>query len=268
MRPTLRALRSARAPLLPGSRPLSKAPPPREAAPTRSPPADVSDPLGNPMPRLLRQNQIWAASMRDTPGLLGKMLKHKPKYLWIGCSDARVPANELIGEGAGEVFVHRNVANLVVSTDVNLMSVLQYGVNALKVTDILVCGHYDCGGVRAAMTNTDNLPPLENWLRNIRDVVWLYRDELMQIADAEQRYRRLVELNTIQQSLNVFKTGAVQRARVASRMEPSGGHTLPRVHAVVYDPLSGELVQLPVDFKKLLAEHEEVYQLYRLPPRQ
>lgn len=241
-----------------GSRPLSK------AAPPLPPLAAEHDPNGNPMERLLEQNKQWAASVRGNPGMIEKLLHHKPKYLWIGCSDARVPANELLGEGAGEVFVHRNVANLVVSTDMNLMSVIQYAVTALKVSDIIVCGHYDCGGVRAAMRQTDHLPPLENWLRNIRDVVWLYKDEIMKIEDMEQRYRRLVEVNTIQQSLNVFKTGAVQRARVASRMEPSAKHTLPRVHAVVYDPLSGELKQLPVDYKTLLAEHDRVYNLYQL----
>jgi len=217
------------------------------------------------MARLLEQNKQWAAAMRSSPAMLKRMVQHKPKYLWIGCSDARVPANELLGEGAGEVFVHRNVANLVVSTDVNLMSVIQYAVTALKVSDIIVCGHYDCGGVRAAMRPTDHQPPLENWLRNIRDVVWLHRDTVMQIEDLEARYRKLVEVNTMQQSLNVFKTGAVQRARVASRMDPTSKHTLPRVHAVVYDPLEGELKPLSVDYKKLLKEQETVYQLYQLP---
>jgi carbonic anhydrase len=208
---------------------------------------------------------IQAANMRAEEGLVQKMQQHKPKYLWIGCSDARVPANELLGEGPGEVFVARNVANLVVNTDVNLMSVIQYAVTALKVSDIIVCGHYDCGGVRAAMRQADHNPPLENWLRNIRDVLWLHREEVLGIPDIDERYRRLVEVNTIQQSLNVFKTGAVQRARVASRMDPSARHTLPRVHAVVYDPTVGELKRLPVDFKKELGAHEEIYKLYQLP---
>jgi carbonic anhydrase len=236
--------------------------PPR---PTGLPMPTPDDPDANPIFKLLEQNRVWAAEMRAKEGYIEKMRQHKPKYLWIGCSDARVPANELLGEGPGEVFVARNVANLVVNTDVNLMSVIQYAVTALKVSDIIVCGHYDCGGVRAAMRQADHNPPLENWLRNIRDVLWLHRDEVMGIPDIEERYRRLIEVNAMQQSLNVFKTGAVQRARVASRMDPSARHTLPRVHAVVYDPTVGELKRLPVDFKKELGDHEEVYKLYQLP---
>jgi len=113
-------------------------------------------------------------------------LGHSPKILWIGCSDARVPANEIIGEPSGSVFVHRNIANQVVSTDMNIMSVIQYAVSVLKVKHIIVCGHYDCGGVKASLEHVDHLPPLENWLRNIRDTYRLHMDELSSITDIKQ----------------------------------------------------------------------------------
>ena len=124
---------------------------------------------------------------------------HAPKILWIGCSDARVPANELIGEPPGSVFVHRNIANQVVNTDFNCMSVIQYAVDVLKVKHIVVCGHYDCGGIRASLTLKDHSSPLENWLRNIRDISRLHKKEIFEIKDIVQRNKRLVELNAIEQ---------------------------------------------------------------------
>jgi len=134
------------------------------------------------------------------PGFFAELSRgHAPKILWIGCSDARVPANEIIGEPPGSVFVHRNVANMVVNTDVNCMSVLQYAVDVLKVKHIIVCGHYECGGVRAALEPIDHGSPLENWLRNIRDTYRLHKDELNGVADLRDRQRRLVELNVQEQ---------------------------------------------------------------------
>ena len=124
---------------------------------------------------------------------------HAPKILWIGCSDARVPANEIIGEPPGSVFVHRNIANMVGNTDFSSMSVIQFAVDVLKVKHIVVCGHYDCGGIRAAMESVDHKSPLENWLRNIRDIYRLHMEELNAIPDAVQRQRRLVELNVVEQ---------------------------------------------------------------------
>lgn len=212
------------------------------------------------MPQLLAQNKRWAASVANTPGLFDRLRQHKPQYLWIGCSDARVPSNQLLGLGPGEVFVHRNIANLVVNIDTNLMSVIQYAVDVLKVSDIIVCGHYECGGVRAAMTNENHGSPLENWLRNIRDVVRLHAPELKAIADPEKRYRRLVELNVMEQTLNVYKTHAVQRARVASASDPTQQHVVPRVHAVVFDPIGLELQELDVDLE--IEDYEQVYKLY------
>jgi Carbonic anhydrase len=122
-------------------------------------------------------NQEWISSMKgEDPAFFEKLGSiHQPDYMWIGCADARVPANEVMGKEAGTVFVVRNVANMVVNTDVNLMAALQYAVNVLKVSHIIVCGHYDCGGIRAASANKDHQPPLENWLRNIRDVYVIRR---------------------------------------------------------------------------------------------
>ena len=170
---------------------------------------------------------------------------HAPKILWIGCSDARVPANEVIGEPPGSVFVHRNIANMVVNTDFNCMSVIQYAVSVLKVKHIIVCGHYDCGGVKASLEAADHRSPLINWLRNVRDTYRLHREELNALPDLRARQRRLVELNVIEQCVNVMKTAVVQRARVQSRKlkgVPGTGVTFtqPRVHGMVYEPTTGE----------------------------
>ena len=150
---------------------------------------------------LITANFAWSKRMVvEDPSFFDEIKKgHAPKILWIGCSDARVPANEIIGQPPGSVFVHRNVANMVVNTDSNCMSVIQYAVDVLKVKHIVVCGHYDCGGVKAALTLTDHKSPLENWLRNIRDTYRLHKTELNNIDDLLTRQRRLVELNVIEQ---------------------------------------------------------------------
>lgn len=187
---------------------------------------------------------------------------HKPEYMWIGCSDARVPASQIMGKSAGQVFAVRNVANMVCGTDFNCMSALQYGVNVLKVPHIIVCGHYDCGGVRASIENRDHVPPLENWLRNIRDVYRLHRDELNAIEDSEQRHRRLVELNVIEQCINLFKTGVVQLRRIETFNDKTTPFTTPRIHACVFDPKTGQLRQLKVDFKEYMDDLHDIYDLY------
>jgi carbonic anhydrase len=135
-----------------------------------------------------------------------------PEFLWIGCSDSRVPANQITGTEPGEIFVHRNVANLVVNTDVNLLSVLDYAVNHLKVKHVIVCGHYGCGGVKAAANNNDYKPVLNMWLRNIKDVYRLHREELDAFTAEEKREDRLVELNVVEQVRNLAKTSIIQRA--------------------------------------------------------
>lgn len=135
-----------------------------------------------------------------------------PEYLWIGCSDSRVPANQITGTNPGEIFVHRNVANLVINTDVNVLSVLDYAVNHLKVKHVIVCGHYGCGGIKAAITRQDFKPVLNMWLRNIKDVYRIHRAELDLILDGEKKADRLVELNVMEQVFNLAKTSIIQRA--------------------------------------------------------
>ncbi|MBL7756546.1 MAG: carbonic anhydrase [Chitinophagaceae bacterium] len=164
--------------------------------------------------RLLLENKAWAAEKKaDDPDFFNRLAKiQTPDFLWIGCSDSRVPANEITGTQPGEIFVHRNVANLVVNTDVNFLSVLDYAVNHLKVNHVIVCGHYGCGGVQAAMTRKDYKPVLNMWLRNIKDVIRIHKAELDAIEDEEQRVNRLVELNVIEQVKNLARKSSIQRA--------------------------------------------------------
>ena len=163
--------------------------------------------------RLLKENKDWAAGKIQADPEYFKRLAHlqTPEFLWIGCSDSRVPANEITGTQPGEIFVHRNVANMVVHTDVNLLSVLDYAVSHLKVKHIIVCGHYGCGGVRAATTKHDMNYLLNMWLRNIKDVYRLHRDELENIKDEDLRLDRLVELNVQEQVSHLAKTSIIQR---------------------------------------------------------
>jgi carbonic anhydrase len=164
--------------------------------------------------RLLEDNKKWAAEKTGVDPEYFERLSHlqTPEFLWIGCSDSRVPANEITGTQPGEIFVHRNVANLVINTDVNLLAVLDYAVAHLKVKHVIVCGHYGCGGIRAAATKTDFKPVLNMWLRNIKDVIRHHRTELGSIQDDEIRLDRLVELNVQEQVFNLAKTTIIQRA--------------------------------------------------------
>ncbi|MEN9686359.1 MAG: hypothetical protein RLZZ28_2145 [Bacteroidota bacterium] len=164
--------------------------------------------------KLLLENKAWAKEKVEDDPLYFDRLAHlqTPEFLWIGCSDSRVPANEITNTQPGEIFVHRNVANLVVHTDVNLLSVLDYAVTHLKVKHVIVCGHYGCGGIKAAMTNHDFKQVLNMWLRNIKDVYRLHREELNTIPDEEHKFDRLVELNVQEQVLHLAKTSIIQRA--------------------------------------------------------
>jgi carbonic anhydrase len=164
--------------------------------------------------KLLLENKAWAAEkVSDDPDYFNRLAHiQKPEFLWIGCSDSRVPANEITGTQPGEIFVHRNVANLVINTDVNLLSVLDYAVNHLKVKHVIICGHYGCGGVKASISNTDFKQVLNMWLRNIKDVYRIHRDELDGIKDEEAKCDRLVELNVQEQVMNLAKTSIIQRA--------------------------------------------------------
>ncbi len=164
--------------------------------------------------KLLLENKAWAAEkISEDPDYFNRLAHiQTPEFLWIGCSDSRVPANEITGTQPGEIFVHRNVANLVINTDVNLLSVLDYAVNHLKVKHVIVCGHYGCGGVKAATTRTDFKYVLNMWLRNIKDVYRIHREELDTIKNEEERTNRLVELNVQEQLQNLAKTSIIQKA--------------------------------------------------------
>lgn len=163
--------------------------------------------------KLLLENKAWAAEKKSEDPEYFERLSHlqSPEFLWIGCSDSRVPANEITGTQPGEIFVHRNVANLVVNTDVNLLAVLDYAVTHLQVKHVIVCGHYGCGGIKAAATRTDYRPVLNMWLRNIKDVMRHHRHELEIITEEENRLDRLVELNVQEQVYNLAKTTIIQR---------------------------------------------------------
>ena len=163
--------------------------------------------------RLLDQNKVWAAGIRASdPDFFPKLAKQQtPTFLWIGCADSRVPATQLVGLGVGEMFVHRNVANVVVHTDFNCLSVMQYAVDVLKVDHIIVCGHDGCGGVKAALQNPQ-LGLIDNWLRHVQDVMHLHEDLLAQIEDESERIDRLCELNVIEQVVNVSRTTILQTA--------------------------------------------------------
>lgn len=174
-----------------------------------------------------------------------------PELLYIGCSDSRVTAEDLMGLGPGEVFVHRNIANMVIGTDLNAMSVVEYAVVYLKVNHVVVCGHYGCGGVKAAMQSAD-LGILNPWLRNIRDVFRIHKTELNAITDEEKKYERLVELNVEEQCVNLIKTAAVQKAY--------RDHGL-KVHGWVFDIHTGELIDLKIDFEGILKNIMEIYHL-------
>ncbi len=168
----------------------------------------------HPFEELLQDNKAWAAQMlANDPDFFNKLSGlQTPEFLWIGCSDSRVPANQITNTQPGEIFVHRNVANLVINTDVNLLSVLDFAVNHLHVKHVIVCGHYGCGGIKASMSKVDYQPILNMWLRNIKDVHRLHREELDKITDEEQKSDRLTELNVQEQIFNLAKTSIIQRA--------------------------------------------------------
>ncbi len=202
---------------------------------------------------LFQKNKDWADSkIKKNPAYFQQMAEAQdPHYLWIGCSDSRVPANEIVGLEPGELFVHRNVANLFPHTDFNCLSVLEYGVDLLKIQHVIVCGHYGCNGVKAAMEN-HQLGLVDNWLRNIRDVYARFKDELDLIPNETDRYDRLVELNVMQQVLNVCHTTIVQNAWM--RGQPLW------VHGWVYDISTGTLKDLDCCVNGI----DQVEQIYRI----
>ena len=176
----------------------------------------------NTLQKLLDGNRHWAAQrVKEDPEYFTRLAQiQQPDVLWIGCSDSRVAANVITDTQPGEIFVHRNIANMVVHTDVNLLSVLEYAVNVLHVSHVIVCGHYGCGGVRAAAAQ-QSLGIINNWLRNIEDVFRFHREELLAIADAEARINRLVELNVEEQVLNLAKTSIIQKSWKYNNQKPA-----------------------------------------------
>ncbi|PSR52573.1 carbonic anhydrase [Adhaeribacter arboris] len=186
------------------------------------------------MEKIFENNRKWVADklVQDKDYFKRLALGQKPRYLFIGCSDSRVPANDVCGTGPGEMFVHRNIANMVVNTDMNMLSVLQYAVEVLGVQDVIVCGHYGCGGVKAAMGD-QQYGLIDNWLRNIKDIMPSHQEELQNLQDEEARWRRMVELNVKEQVNNLYKTTIVQNAIKA-------GKTL-KLHGLVYDIANGIL---------------------------
>lgn len=203
---------------------------------------------------IFENNRQWAASKRAQDEHFFEKLNHDqtPGYLYIGCSDSRVPANEILGLEAGDLFVHRNIANVVANTDLNVMSVINYAVSNLEVKHIIVCGHYNCGGVVAAMQPKD-MGILNPWLRNIRDVYRLHEKELDALPEGKPRIDRLVELNVIEQCRNVIKTAAVQQHYLK--------HGYPEVHGWVFDMKNGLLKDLNIDFIGILKDIQKIYNL-------
>lgn len=203
--------------------------------------------------RVFQNNEAWIKEkLASDPNYFDALGQgQNPELLFIGCSDSRVTAEELMGLGPGEVFVHRNIANMVSGIDLNAMSVVEYAVVYLKVEHVVVCGHYECGGVKAAMQSAD-LGILNPWLRNIRDVFRIHKTELNAIQDESKKYDRLVELNVQEQCVNLIKTAAVQKAYRDRGL---------KVHGWVFDVHTGKLVDLKIDFDKILKNIMEIYHL-------
>ncbi|OSZ79247.1 carbonate dehydratase [Chitinophagaceae bacterium IBVUCB1] len=191
--------------------------------------------------KLLEHNKQWAADrVQEDPDFFNRLknVQH-PEFLWIGCSDSRVPPNVITGTEPGEIFIHRNIANMVVHTDINMLSVLEYAVNVLQVKHIIVCGHYGCGGVKAAMGN-HSFGIINKWLRNIKDVYRIHRNEIDGQANEEASVNKLIELNVVEQVMNLAKTSIIQKAWKY--------HNTPHLHGWVYglaDGLIKPLLEVP-----------------------
>lgn len=204
------------------------------------------------LPELFKSNRDWADAMKETdPDFFAKLCgQQTPEYLWIGCSDSRVPANQIVGLLPGELFVHRNVANQVIHTDLNCLSVMQYAVDVLKIKHIIVCGHYGCGGVQAALRG-DKLGLIDNWLRHVQNVKRKHSNQLISIIDETTRFDRLCELNIIEQVYNVCLTTIVQDAWAR-------GQSL-SIHGWVYKLTDGRLK----DLKMGTSQANELEENYR-----
>ncbi|MBL7776961.1 MAG: carbonate dehydratase [Chitinophagales bacterium] len=201
---------------------------------------------------IFKNNQEWVQQkLNQDPDFFNKLAKgQKPPILWIGCSDSRVPANEITGTQPGEIFVHRNIANMVVHTDMSMLSVLDYAVNVLEVSHVIVCGHYGCGGVNAALDNKQ-VGIIDNWLRNIKDVYRLHKAEIDALPTLEQKQRRMVEVNVQEQVFDLIKTSIIQNAWARGRFL--------QVHGLVYDIANGILKDLNVT----VGDNSEIDSVYK-----
>ncbi len=203
--------------------------------------------------KVFSYNKSWVKTrLNEDPEYFKKLsVGQNPDLLYIGCSDSRVATEELLGAKPGEVFVHRNIANMVISIDLNVMSVVNYAVRCLRVSNIVVCGHYECGGVKASLEAKD-MGLLNPWLRNIRDIYRLHKTELNAIEDEQLRYNRLVEINVREQCINLIKTAAVQQAYKERGL---------KVHGWVFDIYTGKIIDLQIDLEKELHDIMEIYNL-------
>lgn len=203
--------------------------------------------------QIFNNNKKWVSEQLEVDANYFKKLAkgQSPEYLYIGCSDSRVSAETMMGAVPGELFVHRNIANVVPNTDLSVMSVINYAVVHLKVNHIVVCGHYNCGGVHAAMQTSD-LGILNPWLRNVRDVYRMHKSELEEIGDEEDKFKRLVHLNVQEQCINVLKTTEVQDAIKKRNL---------KVHGWIFDIHTGRLVDLNIDFQSIINNLRDIYRI-------
>ena len=202
--------------------------------------------------KVFDNNKEWVKAQLEKPDYFKNLAAgQSPEILYIGCSDSRVTAEELMGLQPGDVFVHRNIANMVPNTDLNVLSVINYAVQHLKVNHVVVCGHYNCGGVKAAMEQSD-LGIMNPWLKNIRDVYRLHRRELNSIEDPAARYDRFVELNVQEQCINVIKAVEVQRAIIDRNLT---------VHGWIFDVRTGKLIDLAIDFENITKNISDIYRI-------
>ncbi|MHA3786566.1 carbonic anhydrase [Flavobacterium hauense] len=202
--------------------------------------------------KVFENNTEWVKAQLEKPDYFKNLAAGQaPEILYIGCSDSRVTAEELMGLQPGDVFVHRNIANMVPNTDLNVLSVINYAVQHLKVNHVVVCGHYNCGGVKAAMEQSD-LGILNPWLKNIRDVYRIHRRELNAIEDMAARYDRFVELNVQEQCINVIKAVEVQRAIIDRNLT---------VHGWIFDVRTGKLIDLAIDFENITKNISDIYRI-------
>ncbi|MBK7797458.1 MAG: carbonic anhydrase [Saprospiraceae bacterium] len=203
--------------------------------------------------KIFQNNEKWIQDKLNLdPDYFAKLSQgQSPQILYIGCSDSRVTTEELMGAQPGEIFIHRNIANMVISIDLNVMAVINFAVRNLKVKHIVVCGHYECGGIKAAMTPTD-MGILNPWLRNIRDVYRHHQDDMDQITDPQLKINRLTELNVLEQCTNLIKTAAVQEAYLEYGLT---------VHGWVFDIYCGRIIDLKIDYPKILKEIMKIYDL-------